>query len=250
MVTAIITARLFPAPLHDKLPAYAPTYPTTQQLVLLSGAVVVALIARDALAWLMPKLMGSTATTTPSSESEPLTGLTTQVASPEAAETSWVATLPYLLSGTTFSLGLAVAGMVNPLKVLGFLRIPPPLDTFDPSLAMVVVGAVVPNGIHYYVLRAKQTREGKTAARFPWEHWRVPSRTDIDWRLVAGAAVFGVGWGIAGVCPGPGIETAGGLIAAAWEGQDVSAAAVGWGAYVVNLVLGMAAARGLDRVLA
>lgn len=85
--------------------------------------------------------------------------------------------------------------MISPLKVVSFLQ--PFQPNFDPSLAMVVLGGVIPNAVHY--------RDLKHHAKLVWEEWRVPSRTDIDWRLIVGSVAFGLGWGLAGVCPGPGL---------------------------------------------
>lgn len=254
MLTAVLTARFFPAPVNDTLPAYAPSYPSGNQLLALSSAVIVAILARDALAALLPKLMSSRTAPEQSDETTPLTSASSSTATATSTSTSsssWLCSLPYLLSGLTFSLGLMVSGMVNPLKVLGFLRFPPPLDTFDPSLGMIVAGAVIPNGIHWFALRRAQEKSGKAAEpRFSWESWQVPSRTQIDWRLLVGAAVFGMGWGTAGVCPGPAIETGGSLLVAAFQGADVSRAATGWAAYAVNMLLGMGAVRVLDKVIA
>ncbi|WVR06018.1 hypothetical protein IAU60_003046 [Kwoniella sp. DSM 27419] len=132
---------------------------------------------------------------------------------------------PYVLYGLTFSLGLSVSGMTDPDKVLGFLRFPEP-GKFDPSLAMVILGGVVPNAMHYYRLagrrkapaRPQETRDEHKAdevkrinpsTRFPWESWRVPSRSDLDWRLILGSVLFGLGWGLAGICPGPALVNLG-----------------------------------------
>lgn len=158
---------------------------------------------------------------------------------------------PYLLTGITFSLGLILSGMVSPLKVIGFLRFPPPMAGFDPSLALVFLGGVVPNAIHW--------RGVVPVPKLPWEKWRVPSRTDIDWRLVLGSLLFGLGWGLAGVCPGPAVVAGGQL---SWnllasvgaKGPDAvfgvdGAALLGWAAFADLLVLGMAAAKGLDKLI-
>ena len=102
---------------------------------------------------------------------------------------------PYFLAGVTFSLGLLVSGMADPQKVLGFL-LPTHADRFDPSMLMVVLGGVIPNAIHWALM-------SKGKPQLAWEKWSVPNRTLVDWRLLAGAVVFGMGWGLAGVCPGP-----------------------------------------------
>lgn len=107
----------------------------------------------------------------------------------------WIKEVPYFVSGLTFALGLQISGMISPLKVISFLQ--PFQANFDPSLAMVVLGGVIPNTLHYQGL--------KHQAKLAWEEWRVPSRTDIDWRLIVGSVAFGLGWGLAGVCPGPGL---------------------------------------------
>jgi len=234
-VTAVLTARIFPAPVGEAS-AISISNPTKTQLSLLGGAVVLALLAKDAVSALVPKVMKKCR----ANENCP------ENVAPESEVETAISTIPYFSAGLTFAVGLSMSGMVNPLKVLGFLRIPPPLESFDPSLAMVMLSAVVPNGIQWYLLR----RDNKLKPNLAWEKWQVPNRKEIDWRLVLGAFVFGAGWGLGGVCPGPGLETAGQLATAAFNGADVSAAAKGWAAYFVNLLLGMAAVRGLDKVLA
>lgn len=99
-----------------------------------------------------------------------------------------------LASGLLFGAGLAVSGMVNPAKVLNFLDL---AGTFDPTLLFVLGGAVVTTFIGFKLVLP---REPLFAERF-----RLPARTDIDAPLVAGAAIFGAGWGLAGFCPGPAI---------------------------------------------
>jgi uncharacterized protein len=102
--------------------------------------------------------------------------------------------LTALVSGLLFGAGLALSGMVNPAKVLNFLDL---AGTFDPTLLFVLGGAVVTTFIGY---RLALPREPLFAERFQW-----PTKTDVDARLVAGAAIFGVGWGLSGFCPGPAI---------------------------------------------
>lgn len=98
-----------------------------------------------------------------------------------------------LIVGLIFGLGLIVSGMTNPAKVQGFLDI---TGRWDPSLAFVLGGAVA---IAMFAFRIAETRS-KT-----WlgEPVRLPASTHIDRRLVLGGMVFGVGWGLAGYCPGP-----------------------------------------------
>ncbi|MGE0668037.1 MAG: DUF6691 family protein [Sphingomonadales bacterium] len=101
--------------------------------------------------------------------------------------------LSALLCGLLFGVGLAVSGMVNPAKVLGFLDI---TGRWDPSLIFVMAGGVVVFAIGF---RLATRRAGPLfAAKF-----EIPTRRDIDSKLVAGAALFGIGWGLAGFCPGP-----------------------------------------------
>ena len=102
--------------------------------------------------------------------------------------------LTALISGLLFGAGLALSGMVNPAKVLNFLDL---AGTFDPTLVFVLGGAVVTTFIGYRWMLPAQPL---FAERFQW-----PTKTDIDARLVAGAAIFGVGWGLSGFCPGPAI---------------------------------------------
>jgi uncharacterized membrane protein YedE/YeeE len=90
-------------------------------------------------------------------------------------------------AGFLFGIGLWVSGMANPKKVLGFLDIS---GDWDASLMLVMGGAVAVTLVGFRIFKVKLL---------------MPAFTDIDFPLVAGAAVFGVGWGIAGYCPGPGI---------------------------------------------
>jgi uncharacterized membrane protein YedE/YeeE len=97
------------------------------------------------------------------------------------------------VSGALFAIGLAVAGMTEPHKVQAFLDF---AGNWDPSLALVMLGAVAVYALSYQL----STRQGA-----PWHcgEFSLPTKSRIDFRLVAGAAIFGVGWGLAGLCPGP-----------------------------------------------
>lgn len=95
--------------------------------------------------------------------------------------------------GLLFGLGLVVSGMANPAKVLAFLDV---TGRWDPSLALVMGGAVAVSAFGYSI--AKRRGRPVLAPRLD-----VPTRRDLDPRLLAGAAIFGVGWGLAGLCPGP-----------------------------------------------
>lgn len=97
--------------------------------------------------------------------------------------------LSVLASGLLFAIGLGVAGMTQPSRVLGFLDV---LGAWDPSLMFVMLGAIAVYMPVFWVARRVLT---------PRLH--LPTRKDIDVRLVAGSAMFGVGWGLAGYCPGP-----------------------------------------------
>ncbi|KQQ18464.1 DUF6691 family protein [Methylorubrum extorquens] len=95
--------------------------------------------------------------------------------------------------GLLFGLGLLVSGMANPAKVLAFLDL---TGRWDPSLAFVMAGAVAVSAAGTFVAR----RRGRPLLASRLE---IPTRRDLDPRLLAGAAVFGVGWGLVGLCPGP-----------------------------------------------
>lgn len=104
--------------------------------------------------------------------------------------------MKYLLaaaSGLLFGIGLTVSGMVNPAKVKNFLDV---AGTWDPSLALVMAGAIFVTLPGYAIL--KKTPKPWFAPAFQW-----PTRQDIDGPLLSGAVMFGVGWALSGLCPGP-----------------------------------------------
>lgn len=103
--------------------------------------------------------------------------------------------LPPLVSGSLFGAGLALGGMTDPARVRGFLDI---FGDWDPTLAFVMGGAVLVMAI------AWRFRERMAHPLFA-EKFYLPDRSDLTGRLIGGSALFGVGWGIAGLCPGPGI---------------------------------------------
>lgn len=108
-------------------------------------------------------------------------------------------------SGLLFGIGLVISGMTKPEKVLGFLDV---FGAFDPSLLFVMVGAI---GVHFFAYRWVNRHEAPLFDRSFW----VPTRRDIDAKLVVGAMIFGAGWGLGGYCPGPAIVSlAGGGLAA------------------------------------
>lgn len=104
-----------------------------------------------------------------------------------------------LLAGLIFATGLIVSGMANPAKVLGFLDI---AGNWDPSLMFVMDGAIAVGSIGFAFAR----RLKRSLLDAPMS---LPGATRIDRRLLAGSAVFGAGWGLAGFCPGPALVSAG-----------------------------------------
>ena len=104
-----------------------------------------------------------------------------------------------LLAGLVFGLGLIVSGMANPAKVLGFLDLG---GSWDPSLAFVMAGAIAVGALAFTVAR-------KRTLSFLGGDMKLPTSRDIDRRLVIGSIVFGIGWGVAGFCPGPGLVALG-----------------------------------------
>jgi len=129
-----------------------------------------------------------------------------------------------LLSGLIFGFGLMVSGMANPAKVLGFLDL---AGRWDPSLAFVMVGAIAVSSIAFLVAkRRKQSLLG-----LPMQ---LPSSATVTLRLVLGSAVFGVGWGLAGFCPGPAMVALGAGFPKAWG-------------FVAAMLVGMAVFELLER---
>jgi uncharacterized membrane protein YedE/YeeE len=108
-----------------------------------------------------------------------------------------------LVAGALFGAGLVVSGMTDPRNVVGFLDV---TGRFNPNLAGVMIGAIVVHALALRVLGARDPLLGGAAV----------DRRSIDRRLVAGAAVFGVGWGLSGYCPGPAIVALGLGIGPAW----------------------------------
>lgn len=100
-----------------------------------------------------------------------------------------------LLSGVLFGAGLAVSGMADPARVRAFLDV---MGRWDPTLGFVMAGAMLPMIVAWRI-KARLDRP------LVGDGFHVPSTSKIDGQLVSGAALFGVGWGIAGLCPGPAI---------------------------------------------
>ncbi|MDM8348712.1 YeeE/YedE family protein [Pseudomonas sp. sp1636] len=112
--------------------------------------------------------------------------------------------LTALLAGLIFGFGLLLAGMANPAKVLGFLDL---AGAWDPSLALVMVGAIaVAVGPLAWAKRRAQSLLGAPM--------QIPARRDLDVRLIGGSLLFGIGWGVAGICPGPALAI---LLSGHWQ---------------------------------
>lgn len=129
-------------------------------------------------------------------------------------------------AGALFAVGLAVSGMTRPAKVVGFLDL---AGDWDASLAFVMMGAIA---VHFVAYRLVLRRP---APLFDGS-FHLPTRRDIDLRLVLGAAVFGVGWGLGGYCPGPGLVSA-------------AAGALGAVVFVVGMTVGMLIEQAVARAL-
>ena len=106
-----------------------------------------------------------------------------------------IAALVAALSGSVFGAGLALGGMTDPVRVRGFLDL---FGDWDPTLAFVMGGAMIPMLIAW---RLAGDRRPAFGGSFP------DLRTDLDRRLIAGSVLFGAGWGLAGLCPGPSIAS-------------------------------------------
>ena len=102
-----------------------------------------------------------------------------------------------LLSGIIFGLGLTISGMVNPQKVLGFLNI---FDAWDPSLIFVMVGAIIIFAPLHFIFKKK-------SRPILAKNFISIDNKNIDKKLLIGSGLFGVGWGLVGLCPGPAIAS-------------------------------------------
>ncbi|WP_290873891.1 YeeE/YedE family protein [Aquabacterium sp.] len=107
--------------------------------------------------------------------------------------------LSALIAGLVFGIGLIVSGMANPAKVLGFLDL---AGAWDPSLALVMAGAIAVGLLGFRLAKGRSTS-------LLGEPMKLPTATRIDRRLVLGSLAFGVGWGLAGYCPGPALVALG-----------------------------------------
>lgn len=124
-----------------------------------------------------------------------------------------------LIAGLLFGVGLLLAGMADPAKVLGFLDI---AGQWDPSLALVMIGAIAAAWI------PMRWASGHPTALLGGA-MQLPGRRDVDRRLIGGSLVFGIGWGLAGICPGPALVL---LPAGYWQAWlFVAAMLVGMGLF-------------------
>lgn len=105
--------------------------------------------------------------------------------------------VPPLASGLLFGAGLTVSGMTDPQRVRGFLDV---FGDWDPTLAFVMGGAVIVMAVAWAI-------QSRMVAPVFGEKFSLPDRKDLDGRLIAGSILFGVGWGVAGLCPGPAIAS-------------------------------------------
>jgi hypothetical protein len=105
--------------------------------------------------------------------------------------------LPPLVSGTLFGAGLTISGMTDPARVRGFLDV---FGAWDPTLVFVMGGAVLVMAVAWRI----RNRMGTPIFA---ERFSLPDRNDLDRRLIVGSILFGIGWGIAGLCPGPAVAS-------------------------------------------
>ncbi|KAL7268681.1 hypothetical protein RUND412_008686 [Rhizina undulata] len=171
LTSVLTTTLLSTAPGCSGLPCYTPTFPSKSTAIHLLALLLVTSITSN---FLIPRL-----------PSNPFSRA-----------------LVSAYSGTVFGLGLLISQMASPSKTLGFLSLPftpNALQKFDPSLALIIVFGIIPN---YFSFSRSKGPESKPLLE---EKWLLPTKKDIDARLIIGAALFGVGWGFTGVCPGPGI---------------------------------------------
>lgn len=134
--------------------------------------------------------------------------------------------LAALVVGFIFSIGLGISGMTKPKKVVGFLDV---FGEWDPSLIFVMIGAISVHFITYKLIRRK-------ASPLLSAQWHVPTKKDITPALVTGSLLFGIGWGLAGFCPGPAVTSL-----ASFQMQPVL--------FVVSMLLGMFVFRVVDKKL-
>ncbi|KAI9371957.1 hypothetical protein BJX61DRAFT_534354 [Aspergillus egyptiacus] len=180
--TALLTANFVSGipPCPAGIPCYTPTYPSQSELSFMVGATALTFIANT---FVIPRVMDR------SQESR---------------------TVFSYLAGLQFGVGLFISGMADPMKVLRFFAFLTDPTRFDPSLALIIIFGIVPSLITYLSVKPGhniRNQKGKAEKPTLAEGWELPTATvaDIDWHFVLGAMVFGVVWGLRGVCPGPAI---------------------------------------------
>lgn len=125
-----------------------------------------------------------------------------------------------LIVGFIFAIGLGISGMTQPQKVIGFLDLFGSANSsWDPSLIFVMIGAIAVHFVTYKIVRKRKTP-------FFSSSWHVPTKNEITPALVVGSILFGMGWGLAGYCPGPAITSL-----ASFEIKPVI--------FVISMILGM-----------
>lgn len=127
-------------------------------------------------------------------------------------------------AGLIFGLGLLLAGMANPAKVLGFLDL---AGAWDPSLALVMAGAIAVALLPFTLAKKRE----QSLLGLPMQ---LPNKREIDRRLIGGSLLFGIGWGIAGICPGPAVAI---LLTGHWQVL----------LFVTAMLIGMALFEALER---
>lgn len=129
-------------------------------------------------------------------------------------------------TGLVFAIGLGISGMTMPSKVLGFLDL---FGNFDASLIFVMAGAILVHFITYRIVKKRKTP-------ILDQQWHVPTKTNITPSLVIGAFIFGFGWALGGMCPGPALTRL-----AAFESSTII--------FILSMLVGMFIFRQLDKVL-
>jgi uncharacterized membrane protein YedE/YeeE len=129
-------------------------------------------------------------------------------------------TLLAVLCGILFGAGLAISDMINPARVLAFLDV---AGAWDPTLAFVMGGALIPSAAAYLI-------KNRMPAPVLEQRFHVPTNRTIDTPLVGGAVIFGLGWGLVGLCPGPAVAA---LVTLKWQAI----------VFVIAMIAGMAAYR-------
>jgi uncharacterized protein len=127
-----------------------------------------------------------------------------------------------LITGLIFGIGLIMSGMTNPAKVQNFLDF---FGNWDPSLALVMGGAIFITMPGFWLVQKRQSPFFEKLFHFP-------TKTDLDFRLLLGAAIFGIGWGLGGFCPGPAITS-------------ILTGSKGTFLFVITMILGMVLAKSL-----